>query len=329
MAWSAWQRVPGFDFTDVIYDKKQHLEMGGGVARITINRPQVLNATTGHTFREMVTSINDASNDSNLGALVLTGAGDNAFSAGGDVKWESTPEFRSQFDNPEAQAQMQVNDSLRNCRIPSIAAVRGYAIGAGNHTAYCCDFTIAADNAVFGQNGPRVASPAHGWLVGYLTNIVGAKKAREIWYLCRRYTAQQALEMGLVNKVVPIDQMDAEVDGWCEELLSMSPTCIELLKASFDAQMDVLLAATGPMGQLLNERAPGFPVSEEKDEGPNAFYEKRQPRFWQKRARRAPLPESPREAVRTVTPAAPATPAWQPSTSGWRSITPGSEVWGQ
>ncbi|MEE9202959.1 MAG: enoyl-CoA hydratase-related protein [Dehalococcoidia bacterium] len=320
MAWSPWQRVPGFEFSDIIYEKKYHLEMEGGVARITINRPEVLNATTGHTFREMVTALNDASGDIRLGVVVLTGAGDNAFSSGGDVKWESTAEFRSQFDNPEAQAQMQVNDSIRKCRIPSIAAVKGYAIGAGNHTAYCCDFTIAADNAVFGQNGPRVASPAHGWLVGYLTNIVGAKKAREIWYLCRRYTAQQAQEMGLVNTVVPLDQVEAEVDKWCEELLSMSPTCIELLKASFDAQMDVLQGSTGPMGRLLNERAPGFPISEEKMEGPNAFYEKRQPQFWQKRQKRTPIPEAPRETVVTREAAVTGT--------GWRTVTPGAEVWG-
>jgi dihydroxynaphthoic acid synthetase len=314
MAWSSWQRVPGFEFTDIIYEKKRHLEIGGGVARITINRPESLNATTGHTFREMVTAINDASADPELGALVLTGAGDEAFSSGGDVRWETTDDFRTQFDTPESQAQIQVNDSLRRCRIPSIAAVKGYAIGAGNHTAYCCDFTIAADNAVFGQNGPRVGSPAHGWLVAYLANIVGAKKAREIWYLCRQYTAQQAQEMGLVNKVVPLGQVEAEVDQWCEELLSVSPTCIELLKASFDAQMDVLLASTGPLGRLLKERAPNFPVSEEKMEGPNAFYEKRQPQFWQKRKQRAPLPEAPREPVVTR--------------GGWRTVTPGAEVWG-
>ena len=233
MGWSAWKTVGGFDFTDIIYEKK-FLDSGGGVGRITINRPEVLNAFTDVSMEEMRVALSDANLDPAIGVLVLTGAGDKAFSVGGDVKWEAKGGTLATF-----QSGSIANTYLRTCRKPIIAAIKGYAIGGGHHLAYCCDFSIAADNAIFGQNGPRVGSPISGWPVSYLVRVVGAKKAKEIWMLCRRYTAQEALNMGLVNTVVPLDKVDEEVDKWCEEILSLSPTCIQILKASFDAEMDM------------------------------------------------------------------------------------------
>ena len=272
MAWSEWERVSGFDFTDLIYEKK-YLDNGGGVARIMINRPDVLNAFTGHTIDEMGKAFDNASNDSLIGVVILTGAGDRAFSAGGDVKWEATGDTRQVF-----QTGFVLNNYLRACRKPIIAAIKGYAIGGGHHLAYCCDFTIAAENAIFGQNGPRVGSPADGWVVNYLTRVVGAKKAREVWMLCRRYNAKEALEMGLVNKVVALDKMDEEVDKWCEEILSLSPTCIEILKATFDIEFDYM---RGTFGRITPMIAPDFIGGPECTEAQQAFFEKRKPEFWQ------------------------------------------------
>ena len=277
MAWTRWEKVAEFDFTDVIYEKK-YLEKGGGVARITINRPDKLNAFTDHTIREWATGLDDASHDDAIGVVVLTGAGDRAFSSGGDVAWEAGGGLRRQFYHSYPP-----NHFLRMCRKPIIAAVRGYAIGGGHHIAYCCDFTIAAENAIFGQNGPRVASPADGYPVAYLTRVVGAKKAREIWMLCRRYNAQQALELGLVNVVVPLDKLDEEVDRWCEELLSLNPTCLEVLKASFDADVDYLAASFGRISSLM---APAFFEGPDPKEAADAFFEKRKPDFWQFRKKK-------------------------------------------
>ncbi len=161
-----------------------------------------------------------------------------------------------------------------------IAAVQGYCLGGHNHMAYCCDFTIAADSAVFGQAGPKVSSPADGFFVPYLTKVVGAKKAREMWMLCRRYPAAEAKEMGLVNTVVPLDQLEQEVDGWCEELLRVSPGCLEILKASFDQEMD----GYAEMGVISSQFYPDWFDTPEGKEGGAAFSQKRSPRFWSLRA---------------------------------------------
>jgi naphthoate synthase/2-ketocyclohexanecarboxyl-CoA hydrolase len=155
--------------------------------------------------------------------------------------------------------------------------VKGYAIGGGNHLAYCCDFTIAGENAIFGQNGPVVASPADSYIVRYLASVVGTKKAREMWMLCRKYTAKEALEMGLVNTVVPVDQVEAEVDKWADEILRLNPTCIEVLKATFDAELDEI---AGTMRRYVQLMAPDFPLGPEVKEAQTAFWEKRQPDFW-------------------------------------------------
>jgi naphthoate synthase/2-ketocyclohexanecarboxyl-CoA hydrolase len=162
-----------------------------------------------------------------------------------------------------------------------IAAVQGYCIGGHNHMAYCCDFTIASDDAQFGQAGPKVSSPADGFFVPYLVKVVGAKRAREMWMLCRRYSAQQALEMGLVNAVVPRDQLEDEVDRWCEELLSVSPGCLEVLKAAFDQEMD----GYAEMGIISGQFYPDWFDMPEGKEGGAAFTDKRPPRFWQLRER--------------------------------------------
>jgi len=271
MVWSDWETVAGFDFKDILYEKKYHGELEGGVAKVTINRPDKLNSFTNLTQDEIFKGFDDASHDPLIGVVILTGAGDKAFSAGGDVGWEATG-LREQF-----YWRYPPNQIVRMCRKPTIAAVKGWAIGGGHHLAYMCDFTIAADNAKFGQNGPRVASPADGYLVSYLTRVVGAKKAREIWMLCRRYNAQEALDLGLVNTVVPLDKLDEEVDKWCEEILCLSPGCIEILKATFDMDIDYM---SGSYGQLSRLMYPDWFDSEECNEGPQAFMEKRKPNFW-------------------------------------------------
>jgi len=275
MAWTQWEQVSGegLDFSEVIYEKKKHIELGVSVARVTFNRPKQLNAITAHTQDEMFRAFYDASQDPLVGAVILTGAGDRAFCVGGDVEWEQWG-LRDQF-----YWRYEPNRLLRICRKPVIAAVRGFCIGSGNHMAYCCDFTIAAENAIFGQNGPRISSPADGAFVSYLVRVIGAKKAREMWMLCRRYTADEALKMGLVNAVVPLDKLDEEVDKWCEELLSASPGCIEILKAAFDWEIDAFPAT----GLLSNWLYPGWFDTKEGKEGGQAFMEKRKPDFWRTR----------------------------------------------
>jgi naphthoate synthase/2-ketocyclohexanecarboxyl-CoA hydrolase len=270
MSWTKWEKVAELEFSDIIYEKKYHVELEGGVARITINRPEKLNAFTAHTQDEMFKAFYDASHDPMIGVVVLTGAGGKAFCTGGDIEWEAWG-LREQF-----YWRYPPNRLVMICRKPVIAAVRGWCIGGGNHLAYTCDFTIAADNARFGQNGPRVASPADGFIIPYLTRVVGAKKAREMWMLCRRYNAQQALEMGLVNAVVPLDKLDEEVDKWCEEILTLSPGCIEILKATFDSELNEMIS----LGVHSANLYPNWFESEECREGVQAFQQKRKPNFW-------------------------------------------------
>jgi dihydroxynaphthoic acid synthetase len=263
-----WRKVEGFDFDDLIYEKK-YLD-AGGVARMSVNRPQKLNAFTGKTIRHIWECIYDINQDPSVGVAILTGVGDKAFGSGGDVESEAEGEF-------EDILFLQCNNALIACRKPIIAVVKGWCIGGSNHMAYCCDFTIAADNAKFGQNGPRVGSSATGWYVQYATRVVGVKKAREMWMLCRRYDAQQALAMGLVNTVVPLDKIDEEVDKWCNEILEKSPTCIQLLKATFD---DEFSSRRFDESMDLQKRMfPKFQNSEEQKEAQKAFLQKRKPNF--------------------------------------------------
>ena len=271
MTWTDWKTVKGrgLRFKEITYEKKRHRELVGGIARIAFNRPEKYNAMTTRTVDEMFRAFYDAGHDAMIGGIVLAGVGDN-FGTGGDVEWEK-------WGLREAFAwRYPPNRLVRLSKKPVIAAVRGYCIGGHNHLAYCCDFTIAADTAVFGQAGPRVSSPADGGFVPYLVSVVGAKKAREMWMLCRRYKAAEALEMGLVNTVVPAAGLDAEVDRWCEELLSVSPGCVEILKAAFDQEMD----RYPEMGVISGALYPDWFDSAEGQEGGAAFQEKRKPRFW-------------------------------------------------
>jgi naphthoate synthase/2-ketocyclohexanecarboxyl-CoA hydrolase len=278
MTWTNWEQVTGsgLEFDEIIYEKKFQEELGAGVARVSVNRPKRYNAMTNKTADEMFRAFYDANHDRSIGVLILTGVGKH-FGTGGDVEWEQWG-LREAF-----YWKYPHNRILRMSRKPIIAAVRGYCIAGHNHMAYCCDFTIADDTAIFGQAGPKVSSPADGYFVPYLTRVVGAKRAREMWMLCRRYTATEAYEMGLVNKVVPADRLEAEVDQWCEELLSVSPGCLEILKATFDQEMDMY----PNMGIISSNFYPDWFDSPEGKEGGAAFTEKRRPNFWRLRKREA------------------------------------------
>ena len=259
-------------YRDILYETKDH------VARITINRPKQYNAFTGDTLKELTLAFEDASGDEEVGVVVLTGAGDKAFCAGGDVNGEKEGGLERQVLEPYT-----LHRTVSRCAKPVIARVNGYAVGGGNHLQYFCDFTVAAEHAIFGQNGPRVGSPAGGPIVSYLARIVGHKRAREMWMLCRRYTAKQALDWGLVNAVVPLADLDAEVGRWCEELLALSPTCLRILKASFVAEFEHLLGQDDAIRRLVV--TPEF-WKDEQQEGGRAFLEKRKPDFSRFRRRR-------------------------------------------
>jgi naphthoate synthase/2-ketocyclohexanecarboxyl-CoA hydrolase len=280
MSFGAWSAVEGdgLAFDEISYQKKSHSGLEGGVARVTIAKPEKYNAMTLRTVDEMFRAFYDANHDPAIGVIVVAGAGEH-FGVGGDVEWERWG-LREAFYHRYPH-----NRLLRTSRKPVIAAVQGYCLGGHNHMAYCCDFTIAADDAIFGQAGPRVSSPADGFFVPYLTKVVGAKRAREMWMLCRRYSAHDALAMGLVNRVVPRARLDAEVDQWCEELLAVSPGCLEILKAAFDQEMD----GYADLGVISSQLYPDWFDMPEGKEGGAAFSARRPPRFWRLREREAEL----------------------------------------
>jgi 2-ketocyclohexanecarboxyl-CoA hydrolase len=238
----------------------------GAVRTITINRPAKLNAIRGQTIEELEQAFRDAGQDNSIGVIVLTGEGERAFCSGGDVEWEK--------DGGLESLDWQLGNIILDCLKPVIARINGYAIASGNHLAYCCDLTIASEHSIFGQNGPRVASPAGGYPVTHLAGIIGHKRAREMWMLCRRYSAAQMLEWGLVNAVVPKEDLDAEVARWCDELLAMSPTSLKTIKHSFGQIID----RTG-IQEVVEAVAPSFFQSGEQTEGATAFLEKRTPDF--------------------------------------------------
>lgn len=288
MSWTNWERVNFDASSEVIYEKKFHEQLEGGIARVTVNRPERMNALTARTFDALFHVFYEASHDPMIGVVVLAGAGGN-FGVGGDVEWEQ------QGLREQIYWRYTPNRLMRICRKPVVAMVRGYCIGGSHHMAYTCDFTIASDTAIFGQNGPRVSSPADGYFVPYLTRVVGAKKAREIWMLCRRYSADEALAMGLVNEVVPDARLEDAVDDWCEELLRASPGCLEILKAAFDQEMDMF----PELGIISGMLYPDWFDSPEGAEGAIAFIEKRPPNYWKIRKAEA---EARRATTQRLTP---------------------------
>ncbi|MBS3356310.1 1,4-dihydroxy-2-naphthoyl-CoA synthase, partial [Staphylococcus aureus] len=215
------------------YDEIKY-EFYEGIAKVTINRPEVRNAFTPKTVAEMIDAFSRARDDQNVSVIVLTGEGDLAFCSGGDQKKRGHGGYVGEDQIPR----LNVLDLQRLIRIipkPVIAMVKGYAVGGGNVLNVVCDLTIAADNAIFGQTGPKVGSFDAGYGSGYLARIVGHKKAREIWYLCRQYNAQEALDMGLVNTVVPLEKVEDETVQWCKEIMKHSPTALRFLKAAMNA----------------------------------------------------------------------------------------------
>jgi dihydroxynaphthoic acid synthetase len=254
-------------------DKEVFYEVKDYVGTITINRPKSLNAFTGDNIVEMQRLLDEAGKDPKVGVVVLTGAGDRAFCVGGDVNWEKGSGGKSGLED----LNFTFNRQIVECPKPVIARVSGYAIGGGHHIAYFCDLTVAADHSIFGQNGPRVGSPAGGYIVSHSANVLGHKRARELWMLCRRYTAAQALDWGLANSVVPKEKLDEEVRKFADELLALSPTCLRILKRSFFHHMQPIMARD--MKDLIEEVAPNYFQTGEQQEGANAFLEKRKPDF--------------------------------------------------
>jgi naphthoate synthase len=268
------------EFTDIRYEKAA--AKGGSIAKITIDRPEVRNAFRPQTIVEISRALDDAREDTSVGAIILTGEGPLAFCSGGDqrVRGDSGYLAEDEADNPDPTrpGRFHVTDlhiQMRRCPKPIVAMVAGYAIGGGHVLHLVCDLTIAADNAIFGQVGPRVGSFDGGFGAGLLANLVGPKKAKEIWFLCRQYGAQEALEMGLVNTVVPLDRLEQETVQWCEEMLVLSPFALRLLKASFNAAEDGLSG----IQQLAHDANLLFYGSEEAQEGRDAYKQKRTPDF--------------------------------------------------
>ena len=266
MASIIWQQSGSY--TDILYYKAE------GIAKITINRPEVRNAFRPQTVFEMSQALADSREDEQIGVVILTGQGDKAFCSGGDQKIRGEAGYK----DDKGVHRLNVLDfqrQIRTCPKPVIAMVAGYAIGGGHVLHLMCDLTIAADNAVFGQTGPKVGSFDGGYGASYMARIVGQKKAREIWFLCRQYNAQQALDMGLVNSVVPLARLEEETIQWCREILANSPLAIRCLKAALNADCD----GQAGLQELAGNATLLYYMTEEAQEGRNAFVQKRKPNF--------------------------------------------------
>jgi naphthoate synthase len=262
-----WKRTEGYE--DIVYEKSPE-----GIAKITINRPQVRNAFRPQTVTEMMRAFADAREDSDVGVVILTGAGKDAFCSGGDQKVRGTAGYVGSDGVPRLNV-LDLQRQIRTLPKPVVAMVAGYAIGGGHVLHLVCDLTIAADNARFGQTGPKVGSFDGGFGASYMARIVGQKKAREIWFLCRQYDAKQALEMGLVNTVVPYEQLEAETVQWCREMLQNSPLALRCLKSALNADCD----GQAGLQELAGNATLMFYMTEEGREGRDAFVEKRKPNF--------------------------------------------------
>lgn len=257
------------EFTDIVYEK-----CSDGIAKITINRPEVHNAFRPQTVMEMSRALNDARNDADVGVIILTGMGENAFCSGGDQKVRGTGGYVSDDGTPRLNV-LDLQREIRTCPKPVVAMVAGWCVGGGHVLHMMCDLTIAAENAMFGQTGPRVGSFDGGWGASYMARIVGQKKAREIWFLCRFYNAKEALDMGLVNTVVPLQKLEAETVQWCREMLANSPLALRCLKAALNADCD----GQAGLQELAGNATLLYYMTEEGREGKNAFLEKRRPDF--------------------------------------------------
>lgn len=258
------------DFADIKYEKAE------GIAKITINRPEVRNAFRPLTIVEMQKAFSDARDDADIGVVILCGEGGLAFCSGGDQR------IRKEAGYADASGinRLNVLDLQRQIRTlpkPVIAMVAGYAVGGGHVLHMMCDITIAADNAIFQQTGPKVGSFDGGYGASYMARIIGQKKAREFWFLCRQYNAQQALDMGLINTVVPYDDLETETIKWCKEILAHSPIALRCLKAALNADCD----GQAGLQELAGNATMLFYMTEEGQEGKNAFLEKRKPNFAQ------------------------------------------------
>jgi len=263
-----WERSR--EFEDILYDTS------GGIARITINRPEVRNAFRPKTLFELSDAFNIARDDLEIGVIIFTGAGDEAFCSGGDQRVRGDDGYKDE----KGVGRLNVLDlqvQIRRTPKPVIAMVAGYAIGGGHVLHVVCDLTVAADNARFGQTGPRVGSFDGGYGAGLLARMVGQKKAREIWYLCEQYDADEALRMGLVNKVVPLAELEEATVAWANRMLEMSPLALRMLKGAFNADTDGLAG----IQQLAGDATLLYYLSEEAQEGRNAYLEKRKPNFGQ------------------------------------------------
>lgn len=268
---SKWIKVN--NYTDIIYEKLD------GIAKVTINRPEVRNAFRPETVIEMYDAFSDAREDQRVGVILLTGAGPAkdgkyAFCSGGDQRIRGDKGYVGKDGVPRLNV-LDLQKLIRSIPKVVIALVAGYAIGGGHVLHVICDLTIAADNAIFGQTGPKVGSFDGGFGSSFLSSIVGQKKAREIWYLCRQYNAEQALEMGLINAIVPVDQLEAEGIKWANEILQHSPMAIRVLKSAFNADLD----GQSGIQELAGNATLLYYMSEEAQEGKKAYLEKRKPNF--------------------------------------------------
>ena len=264
------QWTPIKEYTDILF------EQCGGIAKITINRPKVYNAFRPLTNAEMLDAMNICRDRQDIGVVILTGAGDKAFCSGGDQNYKTLGGYKDSDGTPRLNV-LDLQKAIRSIPKPVIAMVNGYSIGGGNVLNTVCDLSIASENARFGQTGPKVGSFDAGFGSSYMARCVGQKKVREIWFLCRQYTAQEALEMGLNNKVVPYDRLEDETVEWCETILQRSPMAIRMIKRALNAELD---GQRGLM-EFAGDATLMYYLMEEAQEGKNAFLEKRDPDFAQ------------------------------------------------
>jgi naphthoate synthase len=260
--------VPTGEYTDI------SVEYAEGIAKLTIDRPEVRNAFRPLTMRELSAALDVARDDPAIGAIVLTGRGPEAFCSGGDQRIRGDDGYVDEHGIGRLNV-LDLQIQIRRCPKPVVAMVAGYAIGGGHVLHLCCDLTIAAENARFGQTGPRVGSFDGGYGIGLLARQIGEKRAKEVWFLCRQYDARTALEWGLVNTVVPLEELEPTTIAWCREMLALSPLALRLLKAGYNAGADGMAGVQ----QLAGDATLLYYMSEEAQEGRNAYLEKRLPDF--------------------------------------------------